>query len=168
MSERKGHRRRESRETAATSNSTKLCPGPINHPLLDPSYIFTPLLQSWEKPTLFSMSKSHVDPRTQQTNIGRPPLSTLSCQIQNNIKAMLCIPLSKALLQPAPSLGDRQTSKLQPKTWEVLGRALVSHTQQPLLAGVWKLTPHTPNVSRSETATWWDKKASCFRTSKHS
>lgn len=131
MSERKGHRRRESGETAATSDSSKLCPGPINHPSSDPLCLFNTFAPQLKAAcVVFDTEKSRLKPRTRQTNArtqAAHPSPPLGCQIQNNIKAMFRIPHSKVLLQPAPALGDRQTFKLQPKTWEVLGRALVSH-----------------------------------------
>lgn len=127
MSERKGHRRRESRETAAASDSSKLCPGPINHPSFDPLCIFNTFIPQLKAAHVvfdtIGTEKSRLKPRTGQTNAraqAAHPSAPLGCQIQNNIKAMFRIPHSKVLLQPAPALGDRQTFKLQPKTRELL------------------------------------------------
>lgn len=97
-------------------------------------------------PHCFRHRKVTSRPKNTTNEQSGTPLGTPGCQIQNNIKAMLHIPIWKVLLQPAPGLGDKQTFKLQPRTWEVLGRELVSHTQQSLFATVWKLTSDTPNT----------------------
>lgn len=136
MSERKGHRRRESGETAATSDSSKLCPGPINHPSSDPLCLFNtfaPQLKAAR--VVFDTEKSRLKPRTRQTNArtqAAHPSAPLGCQIQNNIKAMFRIPRSKVLLQPAPALGRQADFQITTQNmggpWQSFGESYAAVT----------------------------------------